>query len=212
MGGKKQNVNTKSVEAKARKEAVKADQKAQVTKQTDAAAWADEGSTAKEKRKQEQDRQRAQDAIKKAEKKALEEKDALSMEAKNTKIKADKRTQADLQARKDAQEAQRAKEREIEAKAKARIVDQIDLTDNMNHQMAAEDWAGGIDNALSDLSMKEDEKDSKPEKRQKAAYNKFCEHALPVMKADFPDLKHSQLKEKIWAEWQKSPLNPNNQA
>lgn len=66
--------------------------------------------------------------------------------------------------------------------------------------------------------------DKHPEKRRQAAYMKFEEERLPEMKIEFPGLKLSQYKEKLFKEvrnirnsltfnlqWKKSPLNPMNQ-
>jgi len=35
---------------------------------------------------------------------------------------------------------------------------------------------------------------------------------LPNLKLEFPTLKHSQLKERIFEMWKKAPENPDNQA
>ena len=54
-------------------------------------------------------------------------------------------------------------------------------------------------------------KDRHPEKRMQAAYLEFKEMRLPVMKEEFPTLKLSQLKERLFKEWKKDPMNPMNQ-
>ena len=52
--------------------------------------------------------------------------------------------------------------------------------------------------------------DKHPEKRMKAAFNDFEQKRYKLLKAEYPTLKRSQLKEKLWIEWQKSPENPRN--
>ena len=43
-------------------------------------------------------------------------------------------------------------------------------------------------------------KDRHPEKRMKAAYQKFEDERMAELKIEYPTLKMSQLKEKIWKE------------
>lgn len=50
-----------------------------------------------------------------------------------------------------------------------------------------------------------------PERRAKAAYRAFEDREMPKLRADFPSLKRSQLKERLWKVWQKSDENPLNQ-
>ena len=57
------------------------------------------------------------------------------------------------------------------------------------------------------MALKEESKtggdagvDKHPEKRAKAAYLKFEEERIPEMRKEYPTLKLSQLKEKLWKE------------
>lgn len=50
-----------------------------------------------------------------------------------------------------------------------------------------------------------------PEKKAKAAYQKFIEDRTPELKKEYPNLKRSQLLTVIYKEWKKSPQNPFNQ-
>ena len=68
----------------------------------------------------------------------------------------------------------------------------------------------GIDSALNSLNISSG-KDAHPEKRMKAAYLAYEEKMLPIMKSDYPGLRLTQYKEKIFASWKKSPENPMNQ-
>lgn len=53
--------------------------------------------------------------------------------------------------------------------------------------------------------------DKHPEKRMKAAYNKYEEERLPQLKQENPNMRLSQLKHMLKKEWMKSPENPMNQ-
>jgi len=73
----------------------------------------------------------------------------------------------------------------------------------------------GIDAAVSAMSLVskggEAVEDMHPEKRLKALHMAFEEKMLPIMKEEFPGLRLSQYKEKIFTLWRKSPENPMNQ-
>ena len=45
-----------------------------------------------------------------------------------------------------------------------------------------------------------------------AAYREFENQQLPIVKKEFPNLKLSQIQQKIRKNWSKSPSNPLNQA
>ena len=53
--------------------------------------------------------------------------------------------------------------------------------------------------------------DKHPEKRMKAAYEAFEKERLPQLKAEYNNLRLSQLKQMLRKEWMKSPDNPMNQ-
>lgn len=83
--------------------------------------------------------------------------------------------------------------------------------------------ASGIDNALDLLSLtnekthgtgnsKADGIDRHPERRYKAAYAAFEETRMPQLKEEHPGLRQNQMKELIRKEFERSPLNPFNQA
>lgn len=61
------------------------------------------------------------------------------------------------------------------------------------------------------FSIKGEDTDKHPEKRMKAAYSSFEEVNLPRLKIENPSLRHTQLKQILFKEWQKSPENPMNQ-
>jgi hypothetical protein len=66
-----------------------------------------------------------------------------------------------------------------------------------------------IDEALD--FFEEKKVDRHPEKRRKAAWNAFQARRYDEIKAEYPTLKRSQINERIFKEFQKSPENPMNQ-
>lgn len=52
------------------------------------------------------------------------------------------------------------------------------------------------------------ENDAHPEKRMKAAWARYFERELPLIKKEYPSLKLSQHKEMLWRNFQKSDDNP----
>lgn len=68
-----------------------------------------------------------------------------------------------------------------------------------------------IKNIVCYYSNQAEEVDQHPEKRMKAAYKKYEETNLPILKQENPNMKLSQLKQMLWKDWQKSPENPLNQ-
>ena len=70
----------------------------------------------------------------------------------------------------------------------------------------------GVDQALKAMSMGAGKEDLHPEKRIKALHKAFEVKMMPQMKEDYPGLRQSQYKEKIFQLWKKSPENPMNQS
>lgn len=50
-----------------------------------------------------------------------------------------------------------------------------------------------------------------PERRMKAAFCAFEAREMPILRAENPSLKHSQILERLHKMWKKSPENPFNQ-
>ncbi|KAH8063635.1 hypothetical protein JL722_2818 [Aureococcus anophagefferens] len=86
-----------------------------------------------------------------------------------------------------------------------------DLMRSNDNRKSADDGAGasGMDNALSMLGVADKVAESK---NVKVLYNAFVEKTMPVLKEENPGLKLSQLKDRVFTLWQKSPENPKNQA
>lgn len=82
----------------------------------------------------------------------------------------------------------------------------------MNRKESDFEDVSGVDAAIGALSMSDDgPEDLHPERRQKALYNTFYENMLPLMKHEFPGLRLSQYKERIFEAWKTSPENPRYQ-
>jgi len=122
----------------------------------------------------------------------------------------------------EAEEARKAKEEERErnneqldplmANTNAMIGD-LDEGESMvgrERNKALENNESGLNAAINSLSVS-GKPDTHPEKRMKAAYIAYQERMLPVFKQDYPGLKLSQYKEKIFTMWKKAPENPMNQ-
>ncbi|KAF4659068.1 hypothetical protein FOL47_007727 [Perkinsus chesapeaki] len=102
------------------------------------------------------------------------------------------------------------------AAAAPKVVTDVPLQENINHLIRAQAEKGvevvsasGIDKAIGALASEGDVgEDRHPEKRVKALYAAFEERRMAEMKEEYPNLKRSQYKDKIFKEWQKSPENP----
>jgi hypothetical protein len=226
---KKIKANPKAVEARARKETEKIVKKVIAEKAAEDAKWVDEGSTAAEKRKAEREAKKAEEAAKKQAKKVLQAKEDAEAEKK---AKPQKLTRTKILSLAEQRELEAAKTAEVEEMRRSNLVPQIEPQENTNQTAAAQlakdvaTYKGGvvsassIDEVLSKMTAQSinlsadslvDGKDKHPEKRMKAAYADYEEKNMPLLKAEHPTLKLSQLKELLWKNWQKSPENPMNQ-
>lgn len=96
---------------------------------------------------------------------------------------------------------------EAKSKAKKRGTKQPDLLfENLNRKKAQEEAEGvfsgtGLDSALAAVELTasgQDKVDEHPERRMKARFKDFEARNLPTLKDDYPGLKLSQLKDKLW--------------
>mmetsp|Transcript_4373 Transcript_4373/g.6034 ORF Transcript_4373/g.6034 Transcript_4373/m.6034 type:complete len:264 (-) Transcript_4373:247-1038(-) len=85
------------------------------------------------------------------------------------------------------------------------------ISPNMNRMQSEHEAVSGLDAILNDMSLDNDPNDKHPERRRKAMFKAYYERMLPEMKEDFPGLKLSQYKQRIFEMWKKSPENPMNQ-
>mmetsp|Transcript_31059 Transcript_31059/g.60684 ORF Transcript_31059/g.60684 Transcript_31059/m.60684 type:complete len:209 (+) Transcript_31059:145-771(+) len=150
----------------------------------------------------------------KAERDALEQEEVEEASAK-AKVAPKKMTQAQIQANFF-----------VAPKKKGKKKPEAELEENVNHKMRDQAMAlaeQGIDSAhargvddatqlLSNLTTGGPEADAHPERRRKAAFKAYEEREIPVVRAENPGLKLSQVKEIIFKAWQKSPENPVNMA
>lgn len=170
--------------------------------------WEDDDKSLAKKleRKQEEERKKAELLKKKADAKALleEEENAIKTTAK---IPQTKLTQAQIQ----KEVEQRNKNIENFNNPPKPVVPKIlPMEENVNHLMADVHVASSVDQAISVLKVSESEEDRHPEKRMKAAFKAYEDSEMPIIKAQNPSLKLSQLKQLIFKNWQKSPENPLN--
>jgi len=210
--------NSKAAEAKARKAGQAQAVKERKEKEKDDASWEDDDKqlARKQTRKAEEEKKRLEKLQRKNESKALEEQEKDSIVT--TKGPAvQKITQAQIAAENERREAAARK-----AAGKANAPPKpIPLVENLNRLQPMEE-ATTIDEALKMLRVEEayddddedgvdaSDGDRHPERRLKAAYKAFANARLPILKAENPSLRLSQLKQMIFDEFQKSPDNPMN--
>jgi len=69
--------------------------------------------------------------------------------------------------------------------------------------------ARGIDDAIGQLG--DGQTDKHPEKRARAAFQRYQEEQMPILKQENPTFKRSQLLDLLHRNWKKAPENPFNQ-
>eukprot|EP01064_Diplonema_japonicum_P023080 TRINITY_DN33536_c0_g1_i1.p1 TRINITY_DN33536_c0_g1~~TRINITY_DN33536_c0_g1_i1.p1 ORF type:complete len:221 (+),score=103.12 TRINITY_DN33536_c0_g1_i1:47-709(+) len=207
MGGKKIPMNKHAAAAAERKEGAKNAKSQQQAKAEEDALWADDDKKSKKKNAKASDAaaKEREKLAKREEKKALEREEEAGLKSKGEK----KLTKFQMQ-----QELEKNKSK---PKPKASNVVSVEkqnhdlMKENTNKKDADVD-ATGLNEAVSQLervNFKEDPNEEQhPERRMKAAHKAYEEKMMPILKADNPGLKRSQLKEMCWKEWQKSPENP----
>ncbi|KAL7025774.1 hypothetical protein ACKWTF_013624 [Chironomus riparius] len=204
---KKITTNTKSLEARERIASAKKTKAELDEKRKEDAKWVDDDKNLakKQEKKAEEERKKAELLKKKAEKKALleEEEKSIVVAAKIPQIKMSK-------AQIDMEVAKRNKNIESLKQKTERVVVQkpAPLEENLNRAMFDVHVASTIDDAIKVLKVDDTEDDKHPEKRMKAAYKAYEEAQMPILKAENPSLKLSQLKQIIFKNWQKAPENP----
>lgn len=137
--------------------------------------------------------------------------DTLVGDAEN-KAKAKKKTERVRKEREERMRLEKEKQKATELKNRDPLLRNTDaMLEGGIQAMNDIDGRGssGIDAALGSLSMGKHE-DKNPEKRMKALHMAFQDRMMPEMKSDYPGLRMSQYKEKIFALWKKSPENPKN--
>lgn len=201
--------NTKASAARERKAAVLHEQQEKKKKEEEDAFWADDDKhlAKKQQRKGDKEKKREEQLARKKELQQLaeEEMDSIKITKPKTQAKVT-RAQIEAEQEKQRQEARTAAEKE------ARLVhDEVPLEENINRLVTEGDEARNIDDAISVLSVTESEVERHPEKRVKAAYQKFEDENLPKLKQEYSNMRLSQLRQMLKKEWMKSPENPLNQ-
>lgn len=208
--------NPRAVEARERKRAAAAQKKEEEARRKEDAKWVDNDKlvTAKLNRKAEQEAKQEEKARRRAELRELEEEEMRKLQSsKATKPAPKKLTRAEILLRQIQAEKEKQKQ-----EAEHEIVDL--LQPNINHILREQKFdallrgeevvsASGVDAALEELEGKD--VDKHPERRMKAAYREYEEIWMERFRAECPSLKRSQLKERIFRQWQKAPENPMNQ-
>lgn len=157
-------------------------------------------------KKQEEERKKAELLKKKIEAKALLEQEESEIKT-TAKIPQAKITRAQIE--KEIEQRNKNVEK-INNPPKAVVPKVIPLEENFNRAMGDVHVASTVDQAIAVLKVADSEEDRHPEKRMKAAFKAYEDAQLPIIKAQNPSLKLSQLKQIIFKEWQKSPENPLN--
>ena len=226
MSGKSRGADTRGVKAKAQKAASAAEKAQRERRREEAketAEWST-GSNSKQAARQAKDKERQ--AAKQASKQAkldayaADEEDLSKMRIKNGKgrkangKKKGKLTAFQRQMLKAKKEKDEAEEARIAELAKGGIVKQQDMLKPNANQARGDGTlleADSLEGALSVLDLASGGSgavDKHPEKRAKAAFIKYRKEQEPIMREEYPHLKRSQIKERIWKMWQKSPDNP----
>lgn len=201
---KKFGTNTKSAEARARREEAKQAEKEKKQREAEDALWKEDDKhiLRKQHRKEEKEKKKQEQLNRKAALKAAYEEEMSSL--KGTKQSAQKLTRAEIAAQLEKLKAEEAAEKEL-------LHDEKPLEENVNRLTFEGDEARNIEEAISILSIKDSKVDQHPERRMKAAFQAFENANLPRLKAENPNLRLSQLKQMLKKDWMKSPENPFNQ-
>ncbi|CAF4306751.1 unnamed protein product [Adineta steineri] len=228
MSSKKFGINTKSAEARARKDAVKESSNRDKQQKLEDEYWRDDDKQIqkKQQRKDERDQKENEKLQRKQELAKLVEQEEAALTASKAKAKSDlapkKVTQAQIQQRQAAAATSTIPNRNIEffdyhlpiinliLEPKRTTIDDIPLEENINRLQIDGASARNVDDAVHVLRSTEASVDTHPEKRMKAAYDTFENENLPKLKQEHPTLRLSQLKQLLKKEWMKSPDNPFN--
>lgn len=202
--GKNFGTNSKAEEGRARKAEAKEMEKSKSRtekEKLDEKKWT-EGSKDESKRQQEEAK-RLEKLIKKQEKKQIEDQESQELakyKASATKAKSNDKTPEPLFRSKSlnwtlSQSSDGSQSADfLEKFSASNMDDALMLLESTN---------------VSSASLSAIEKH--PERRMKAAFSAFEAREMPILRADNPTLKHTQLLERLHKLWKKSPENPFNQ-
>ncbi|XP_048733913.1 coiled-coil domain-containing protein 124-like [Ostrea edulis] len=199
--------NSKAAEARAKKASAKAEADLKKQQAIEDEYWRDDDKhvAKKQQRKEDKEKKRLEQLERKKEIQKLHDEELASIKKPGPAPSA-KITQADIN-----KHVERERKMRDEASKKQKEDEEPPIEENLNRLQIDGQEARSVTEALSVLSDKAEEVDLHPEKRLKAAYKKYEEVNLPILKQENPNMKLSQLKQMLWKDWQKSPDNPLNQ-
>ncbi|XP_072051390.1 coiled-coil domain-containing protein 124-like [Amphiura filiformis] len=205
--------NSKAATARARKAETKAAESAKKEKEKEDEYWRDDNKhiAKKQQRKADSEKKKQEQIARKQEARKLLEEEESALPIKPAGAKPSKLTRAQIEA---IQERERA-EAEQARKQKDRMPE-VPLEENPNIAVAEAAAKGqlearSVEDAIAVLDVNEPKVDIHPEKRMKAAFLAYEEIHLPILKAENPNLRLSQLKQMLKKDWMKAPENPLNQ-
>ncbi len=105
----------------------------------------------------------------------------------------------------DADELSRLAVPTLEARNIEDAIALLSISTDEGVRAAAGGGGGGVAAAAAAAAAAEE---AHPEKRMKAAWARFKDRELPLLKEEFPSLRLSQLQEMLKRKWDKSPENP----
>ncbi|VVC25504.1 High mobility group box domain,Coiled-coil domain-containing protein 124 [Cinara cedri] len=194
-------MNSKALEAKARRDQIKQEADAKKKQAIEDELWRDDDKSVvkKQKRKANKEKKRIDQMEKKREAQLL-------LEAEYGEIKTKPITQKITrhQLMKDLETPSNPKPQPI-------LNDESTIEENLNRLTMHDEEARTVDEALNMLNSTQSVLDKNPEKRLKAAYSAFEADNLPRLRAENPTMRLSQVKQLMNKEWMKSPDNPINQ-
>jgi len=205
MGKKFTGENTKVAAAKERKAAVENEKKAK-KEQEEERKMTEEWSVGAKKgsKKDLEEEKKAERAAKKAEREALEARENAELDKmKKVKPPPALRGEEKKVAKLEEKNEEISRERSVEVYEARGIDAALDLMTLATSSSSTGLAAGSVSSS--------DALERHPERRMKAAYTQYEERELPIIKAENPTLRFTQLKEIVWKNWQKSPENPMNQ-
>ena len=205
--GKNFGTNSKAEEGRARKaaakEAEKEKQRQEKQKQEDK-KW--EQGTKDESRRQAEEAKRLEKLIKKQELRAIEAQEQRELE----KFKPAKNKNNNLKV--PETQSSTIKSPTLNWSLSRSVSDDGSSLTGSTEAFSA----SNIDDALlllesTNASSSSMNVEKHPERRVKAAFAVFEARELPILKAENPTLRHTQLMERLHKMWQKAPENPFNQ-
>ncbi|CAL8098431.1 unnamed protein product [Calicophoron daubneyi] len=208
---KKLGTCPKALEARERRAEKKKEEKVRKEKELEEQYWKDDDKLVNRKlhRRDEREDKRQEQLDKKRELRKLYEEELEGAKAKSSiKPEPSKLTQAQIASAREKLAAEQAH------LSKKKLIEEQELQPNVNRVEVEGEEARTVEEAIGILNVGDapSELDRHPERRIKAAYNAFEAKMMPIVRAENPGLRNSQLKQLIFKMFQTAPENPKNQA